>query len=101
MGLQKGRTNNPAGKPPGTKNKVNSELREMISDFLNAEFATVKEDFKALEPKDRIKVYTDLLNYGLPKLSSTTLDIDYESLSEPQLDEIINRLLEKSQEDDK
>lgn len=97
MGLKKGQTNNPAGKPPGTKNKVNAELREMISDFLNGEFDTIKADFKKLEPKDRMKVYTDLLNYGLPRLQATTLDIDFEALTEDQLQKIIDGLLERAQ----
>ncbi len=76
MGLQKGYTNNPAGKPPGTKNKINAELREMISEFLNSEFETVKIDFQKLEAKDKLKFYTDLLQYGLPKLQATTFDTD-------------------------
>lgn len=97
MGLPKGKTNNPAGKPPGTKNKVNAELREMISDFLNTEFDTIKADFKKLEPKDRMKFYTDLLQYGLPRLQATTLDIDFEALTEDQLQKIIDGLLERAQ----
>jgi len=96
MGLQKGRTNNPAGKPPGTKNKINAELREMISDFLNSEFETVKIDFQKLEAKDKLKFYTDLLQYGLPKLQATSIEIDFEKFSEEQLDEIINKLIERS-----
>ena len=34
MGLKKGQTNNPAGRPKGTINKANRELRDMIKDFL-------------------------------------------------------------------
>jgi len=96
MGLQKGQTNNPAGKPPGTKNNINAELRLMISDFLNSEFETVKSDFHKLDVKDKLKFYTDLLQYGLPKLQATSLEIDFENFSEDQLDEIINKLIEKS-----
>lgn len=100
MGLPKGKTNNPAGKPPGAKNKVNAELREMISGFLNESFEIVKADFLKLEPKDKLKFYTDLLQYGLPKLQATTLDIDFDSLSDDQLTLIINGLLEKGQDDE-
>ena len=98
MGLKKGQTNNPAGKPPGTKNKINTELRTMISDFLNCQFETVKNDFHKLEVKDKLKFYTDLLQYGLPKLQATSLEIDFESLSEEQLDEIIQKVIERSNE---
>ena len=34
MGLKKGQTNNPAGRPKGAINKANRELRDMIKDFL-------------------------------------------------------------------
>jgi len=97
MGLQKGQTNNPAGKPPGTKNKINAELRVMINDFLNSEFDTIKEDFNKLDPKDKLKFYTDLLNYGLPKLQATSLELDFEKMSESDLDLIIDRLIKKSE----
>ena len=96
MGLQKGQTNNPAGKPPGTKNKINAELRVMINDFLNSEFDTIKEDFNKLDPKDKLKFYTDLLNYGLPKLQATSMEFDFEKLSDEQLTEIINRLIQNA-----
>lgn len=96
MGLPKGKTNNPAGKPPGTKNKINADLRVMINDFLNDEFDTIKEDFKRLDPKDKLKFYTDLLNYGLPKLQATSLEIDLEKLTESDLDLIIERLIKKT-----
>ncbi len=96
MGLHKGMTNNPAGKPPGAKNKINAELRVMINDFLNNEFDTIKEDFKKLDPKDKLKFYTDLLNYGLPKLQATSLELDFEKMTESDLDLIIEGLIKKT-----
>ena len=97
MGLHKGMTNNPAGKPPGAKNKINAELRVMINNFLNDEFETIKEDFKKLDAKDKLKFYTDLLNYGLPKLQATSLEIDFEKMTESDLDLIIEGLIKKSE----
>lgn len=96
MGLRKGQTNNPAGKPPGTKNKINAELRERINDFLNGNFETVATEFDKLEPKDKLKFYTDLLQYGLPKLQATSLELDFEKMTESDLDQIIDRLIKKS-----
>ena len=96
MGLHKGMTNNPAGKPPGAKNKINAELRVMINNFLNDEFETIKEDFKKLDPKDKLKFYTDLLNYGLPKLQATSLELDFEKMTESDLDLIIEGLIKKT-----
>jgi hypothetical protein len=76
MGLHKGQTNNPAGKPIGAKNKIGSELRVMISDFLENNFHRVQQDFEELTPKDRAKVYCDLLQYSLPKLQALAAQIE-------------------------
>ena len=34
MGLRKGQTNNAKGRPKGTQNKVNADLRSWITDLL-------------------------------------------------------------------
>ena len=92
MGFKPGQSGNPAGKPKGIINKVHNKLRESITAFLEDEFENVKKDFKDLEPKDRLKFYTDLMQYGIPKLQATSLEIDFDKMSEEQLDEIIERL---------
>lgn len=92
MGLKPGMTNNPTGRPKGGANKVSKELRESITNFLELNFTTLKSDFKKLSPKERVKSYTDLLQFAVPKLQSTSLDIDFERLDDDQLDEIIDRL---------
>lgn len=96
MGLKKGTTNNPAGKPRGAKNKVNADLRNRINGFLSDEFPNVMNEYKALSAKDKLKFYTELMQYGLPKLQSVDmnadLDLTLSTLSEEQLDAIIERL---------
>jgi len=34
MGLKKGMTNNPKGKPPGTLNKLSRDMKQTIHEFL-------------------------------------------------------------------
>jgi hypothetical protein len=92
MAFKKGQSGNPNGKPKGAKNKINQDLRDKISLFLNGEFATVTNEFKLLDPKDKLKFYTDLLQYGLPKLQATSLEIDFEQMTDEQLDYIIEQL---------
>ena len=83
-----------AGRPKGAKNKVNTQMRDLIQQLFDANFDTVQEDLEALEPKDRLKFMTDLLPYLLPKLQSTThtTQIDIDNLSNEELDTLIERI---------
>src|SRR5689334_8287578 len=103
MPFEKGQSGNPEGRPQGAKNKIALELRSTIINFLEDNFEKVVQDFNALSPKDRAKLYCDLLQYGLPKLqtvalgmdgesSKLSLGIDFGKLSDEQLNKIIDEL---------
>lgn len=80
------------GRAKGSLNKISLQLRETISDFLNDNFELIIKDFHSLQPKERVKFYCDLLNYGLPKLQSVQMETDFDRLSDSQLDDIIKAL---------
>ncbi len=61
------------GRKKNTPNKMTSELRERINDFLSNNWNSLQSDFDSLEPKDKLMFYERLLQYGLPKLQSTEL----------------------------
>lgn len=88
----KGQTGNPTGRPKGAKNKVSKGLREAMTDFLNSEFVKLEKDFPLLSPRDRMKFFTDLLPYVMPRLQTTSLAIDFEKMTDEQLSEIIVQL---------
>lgn len=92
MGLKKGTTNNPNGRPKGKPNKVTQDLRQWINNFIDDNREQVQKDWKALEPKDRLVMFERLLKYALPTLQATSLDIDLEQLTDQQLDYIIRQL---------
>lgn len=92
MGLKKGTTNNPAGRKKGTPNKLTADLRQRINEVLENNWHTIEKDIKALEPKDRLLFIEKLLKYTVPTLQATSLNVDYEKLSDEQLDRIIDEL---------
>jgi hypothetical protein len=61
------------GREQGTPNKMTSDLRERISNFLNANWDQIEKDFSALQPEKRIVIFEKLLQYSLPRLQTTEL----------------------------
>ncbi len=78
---------------------IAGQLRNLISDFLEQRFEQVIEDFEQLEPKDRIKVFTDLLQYSVPKLQAVSNLIEFEKMTDEQLDEVIKQLMQAHEQD--
>ena len=94
MPFEKNKSGNPSGRPKGIANKSTSSLRDWITGFIDDNRQQMKEDWVALEPKDRIVLFEKLLRFALPTLQATTMDFGFDKLNEDQLDEIINRLTE-------
>lgn len=92
MGLHKGQTNNRQGRPKGSGGKKNKELRGTISAFLETNFSKIAADFAKLAPKERAKVYCDLLQYAVPKLSAISTEVKFENLTDQDLDIIIDKI---------
>lgn len=61
------------GREPGTPNLLTKQMRERINDFLENNFSMIESDLLKLEPKERVKFYIELLQYGVPKLKQTEL----------------------------
>ena len=87
-----GKSGNEAGRPKGSKNKVNIELREEITDFLKFIWPRIKADFLELEPAQRIAMFDKLSQFSLPKMTAAELTSNYEQLTDSQLDDIIEKL---------
>jgi hypothetical protein len=89
MGLTKGITNNPNGRPKGIPNKSTNDLRQWVGDFIEGEREQIVSDWKALEPKDRIVMFEKLMRFVLPTLQATTLQTDFDRMTDADLDYII------------
>src|SRR5688500_12541527 len=94
MGLHKGQTNNPKGRPKGKPNKATGDLRQWINSFIDQNRDQMQRDWKKLQPRERIFLFEKLLKYSLPTLQSTSLTADIENMTEEQLDYIIEKIKE-------
>jgi len=92
MPFEKGISGNPLGRPKGSIDRSSQLLKECIKKFLLNEFEKIKKDFNQLSPKDRVRLYIDLLAYTVPKVQSVEFESGFESLSDDQLDYIIENL---------
>ncbi len=66
-GQRAGLTNNPHGRPPGSKNKVSRGLRERIVEFAEGDFDVLVAEMNFLSPKDRVRAKIDILKLVIPR----------------------------------
>lgn len=92
MAQRKGQTGNPAGRPVGSPNKVTSDLRAKISTIVAKQIDSIEEDLQCLKPLERLQIVEKLISYCVPKLQAQSFEIDLNTLSDEQLDQVINHL---------
>jgi len=80
------------GRKKGTPNKVTSNLREWLEKLINKNRLQIEKDIKSLEPKDRLQVLEKFMQYTTPKMQSIQTTVDFNQLTDEQLDDIINNL---------
>jgi hypothetical protein len=64
------------GKPKGSVNKSTVKVREAYTKLLEDNLGQLTEDFKELDPKDRIRLFLDLSKYVIPQLKQVEGVID-------------------------
>lgn len=74
MAQKKGQTGNPNGRPKGTPNKTNKELREAINLIVSKNIHKLDADIKSLEPKDRLAFIEKLLKYVIPQVQAVPIE---------------------------
>lgn len=93
--MEKGKTNNPHGRPKGTPNKTTGLMRVKIQKLVDTNWKTISKDIQKMHPRDRVDMIVRLLPYVTPKLQVTELNVDFERLNDDQLEELVNSLIEK------
>ena len=61
------------GRPKGAVNKTTAETRAFLTRISNKLGEKVEEDLEMMEPKDRVKIWLELQEYLIPKLSRTEI----------------------------
>ena len=97
--MGKGKTNNPAGRPKGTPNRITGDLRDRLAGFINSQWPTVERDLKKVSPAERLRFFERLLPYVVPRLQTLEYKTEGEhalnNLTPEQIEELYNRLTEK------
>ncbi len=69
-----GQSGNPGGRPRGSKNRADQELKDWVRDFVDGQRNQFKRDMKALTPGQRVKIMEKLFAYVVPRKQSISMD---------------------------
>jgi len=78
MPFEKGKSGNPKGRPKGSLNQTTKDIRVLIKEVLCVNFNKTKitKDLRELTAKGRLDFYLKLLEFAVPKYSSTEFESD-------------------------
>lgn len=102
MAFKKGTSGNPKGRPKGSMNEKTSYIREWIVSLIGSNAQSMMQDFARLSLEDRWQVVIKLMPYVLPKQTEAKISgqLDFNSLTDEQLDEVINSIASKITSED-
>ncbi len=95
MKFKPGKSGNPQGRPQGSTNRIARPIKEQLSDFVNDKMEELPEIWSKLSPRDKAQFLKDLYPYFVARLQSIQVGLEFEQMSEYQLDYIINGLINK------
>jgi len=78
MALKKGEILNPNGRPKGAANKTTSEIRAAFQQLVSNNIDTLQTDLESMPPEKRVSYIIKLSEFILPKLSSMTIENQFE-----------------------
>lgn len=89
------------GRKPGSRNRVTSSTKEWIASVVDNNREQLEKDLKSFDPVERWKVISGLLAFVVPKMSSVNAQIDYERLTDEQLQDVVSEVVKSIDNEDK
>ncbi|HPQ79426.1 MAG TPA: hypothetical protein PLG47_03180 [Candidatus Dojkabacteria bacterium] len=86
------------GRMKGTPNKVTGNIKVWLTEVIDNNRKQIIRDLKALEPKERLQMIEKFMQYTVPKMQSVQAEIDFDSLSEEQVDNIIKAITKEAEQ---
>jgi len=80
MRFKPGQSGNPNGRPPGSRNKANQEIKKVFQDILNENVETLRQDIAGLQPEKRVQALLKIAEFLLPKPQNIDLQLEYRHL---------------------
>jgi uncharacterized membrane protein len=77
MGRKKGTTKT-GGRTSGTPNKITGTVKEWIASIIDGNRQQFEDDLEKLEPGERVRVISNLLQYITPKIQSVSAEEQFE-----------------------
>ncbi len=100
MPFQTGKSGNPGGKPKGVQHADTIRLRSIVGQLLEDNYAQIIEDMKKLKPRERVQAWINLLEFSVPKLQRSEMNLNIDQLSDEQIDAMFQRALGVATPDD-
>ena len=92
--FKSGESGNPQGRPAGSKNRSSTEIRAALLDILNDNLERLQTSLETMEDKEVGKLIVSLAKH------LTAPEVSPERLSIPQLEQIIEYLKSKKNEEE-
>ncbi len=80
------------GRKKGTPNKTTESTRKWLNNLIDNNREQIENDLQALEPKERLIILEKFMQYTTPKMSNVQQNINFDNLTENQLDDIIKAI---------